>query len=456
MSTRKIKDAKDLTTGELIYFKGHAKATYMSDGRTVEEAVSEMSGGDSQPLIQITYNELVELRNNSQLVPGQQYRITDYVTTTTQENTKSVGHAFDVIVMATDNKTLNEVARACLHEGDTYFSEAGANLAAWKVWYCLDNDTTRFAWACEKAISNGDTFFIRTPKSDVVHNGVQYYAWKSISMDTFVAFSMSQSPAINETMYDDTFEEDWEVVEMIHGKGVIYRLIDEWNNDCPYDFKNIQFKRGIYTDGEGIAKEEGDEDYEVFCYTFSWEDETHLVIKDASIFGNNGSLLNDEGQINGVYGNTIKSYINYTGEFEAPRVAQQFLNNIVFLSTFGYEEGLFYGCHGNSFGNDCYSNSFGNSCYSNSFGNSCGYNSFCDSDGETIPYCCNNQFGNYCKNVKLLNNSTASNSSKLQNIRVASGCTGTVEVARGLEYETTIAKNSSGDIKVYCAADLIA
>ena len=45
MSTRKIKDAKDLSTNELIYFKGHAQATYMSDGRTVEEAVSGMSGG---------------------------------------------------------------------------------------------------------------------------------------------------------------------------------------------------------------------------------------------------------------------------------------------------------------------------------------------------------------------------------------------------------------------------
>ena len=44
MSTRKIKDAKDLSTNELIYFKGHAQATYMSDGRTVEEAVSGMSG----------------------------------------------------------------------------------------------------------------------------------------------------------------------------------------------------------------------------------------------------------------------------------------------------------------------------------------------------------------------------------------------------------------------------
>lgn len=45
MSTRKIKDAKDLDTGELIYFKGHAQATFMSDGRTVEEAVSGMSSG---------------------------------------------------------------------------------------------------------------------------------------------------------------------------------------------------------------------------------------------------------------------------------------------------------------------------------------------------------------------------------------------------------------------------
>jgi hypothetical protein len=39
MSTRKIKDAKDLESNELIYFKGHAKATFMSDGRSVEDAI---------------------------------------------------------------------------------------------------------------------------------------------------------------------------------------------------------------------------------------------------------------------------------------------------------------------------------------------------------------------------------------------------------------------------------
>lgn len=47
MSSRKIKDAKDLSTNELIYFKGHAQATYMSDGTTVEDAINniEVTGG---------------------------------------------------------------------------------------------------------------------------------------------------------------------------------------------------------------------------------------------------------------------------------------------------------------------------------------------------------------------------------------------------------------------------
>ena len=45
MSTRNIKDAKDLSTNELIYFKGHAKATYMSDGTTVEDAINNLETG---------------------------------------------------------------------------------------------------------------------------------------------------------------------------------------------------------------------------------------------------------------------------------------------------------------------------------------------------------------------------------------------------------------------------
>lgn len=45
MSTRKIKDAVDLSTNEKVYYKSHAKATYMSDGRTVEDAIKAGGGG---------------------------------------------------------------------------------------------------------------------------------------------------------------------------------------------------------------------------------------------------------------------------------------------------------------------------------------------------------------------------------------------------------------------------
>ncbi len=43
MATRKVKDAIDISTNEPIYFLGHAKATYMSDGTTVEDAINNIN-----------------------------------------------------------------------------------------------------------------------------------------------------------------------------------------------------------------------------------------------------------------------------------------------------------------------------------------------------------------------------------------------------------------------------
>lgn len=59
MPTRIIKDAKDLSTNELIYFKGHAQATFMSDGRTVEEAINDIDTSGSTPDLSnvVQYNE---------------------------------------------------------------------------------------------------------------------------------------------------------------------------------------------------------------------------------------------------------------------------------------------------------------------------------------------------------------------------------------------------------------
>ena len=132
--------------------------------------------GASLDVAAITWDTLKALRDSGGLQKGLRYRITDYRCTTLQTETRSAGHQFDIIVTALSSSMLSEKALAILHDGDTYFTNA--KLQGWQLWYCLDNDITRFAWA-----------------------------------------------------------------DNSNGKGVVYRMIDEFGNDCPYDFKNIQFKR---------------------------------------------------------------------------------------------------------------------------------------------------------------------------------------------------------------------
>ena len=87
----------------------------------------KIKASTTQKTIQVTYAQLKTLRDGKKLVPGQSYRITDFVTTSTQTDTRSAGHPFDIIVVADDESTLNEVARAIQHEGDTYFADCDLN-----------------------------------------------------------------------------------------------------------------------------------------------------------------------------------------------------------------------------------------------------------------------------------------------------------------------------------------
>ena len=256
-------------------------------------------------ITEITWSSLKSLRNAGNLVPGQQYRITDYTCTTTQANTRSAGHVFDIIVTADSTNVLNEVARAVQHEGDTYFSidNIPCNLNAWKIWYCLDNDTTRFTWA-----------------------------------------------------------------DRTNGRGVIYRMIDEHNNDCPYDFKNIQYNGS----------------WGYWAYTFNWRNNTLNTCEDLSVKPH----MNDMEGETYAYGNVIKPCDNGVGD-----VYYGFslcLNACVFLNTESYANDILsFGCHNNIFGNNCYNNTFGHDCYNNAFGPDCINNTF-GSD------CHNNTFGDGC------------------------------------------------------------
>ena len=285
-----------------------------------------------ESMVNTTYSNLLNLRNNNQLVPGTQYRITDYSTTTSQPDTLSAGHDFDIIVVADSTNKLNENARAVQRVGDTYFNSS--KLEAWQLKYSLDNDTTRFAWA-----------------------------------------------------------------DTVDGKGVIYKMIDENNNECPYDFKNIMFKRpltnGYYDRDNGV---------DTWVYTFTWVDE-NMDIQDLSIVGQ--TLLNDEGKLSGIYDNKIKS--RFASQYYESESLYA-LNDNVFISNYGYDSGFFYGCYSNNFGDNCLSNTFGNYCQSNNFGNQCNLNTFgngCYSNNFG-DFCNSNTFGNYC-NLNTFGNYCQSN-----------------------------------------------
>ena len=338
-------------------------------------------------IVNLTYAKLKELRDNSKLKPSQYYRITDFVTTVANDpEAQSAGHHFDIIVMASDKDRLQEECYAIQNEDDTYF--ANCNLAAWKIWYCLDNDTTKYAWA-----------------------------------------------------------------DTTNGKGVIYRMIDEWNNDCPYDFKNVQFKRywanagtkilqGYYGTSSNADKfpESIDTNDYLFLFTFTRLNNilefyekgsvTQSNVLDESIqtegfdtdtgkrCSNNilkptetGLVVDTKKYMTFVLLNNVFITVKDSGEAYHASVDNTFGSNC-YSNTFGsncYSNTFGYDCSNNSFGYGCYSNSFGNGCRDNSFDTNFGYNSFgdnCSSNSfggnclnNTFGYdCCDNSFGRYCLN----------------------------------------------------------
>lgn len=297
-------------------------------------------------LVNITYSELKSLRDSNKLISGRWYRITDYACTTTQEKTRSAGHQFDILVLATSENTLSEEARAIRHEGDTYFQDS--NLNAWKIWYTLDNDPTKYAWA-----------------------------------------------------------------DATNGKGVIYRMIDEWQNDCPYDFKNIQFQRWAVSSIQvkNVSNVEGLNDFKNtfiyksgtqsikyawdsgtlkfgtlwltqntnlsdYYYTFTWVDQNESVI-DASVKSSSFESRDTFGVHNNIIGSGALSA--YYGESKTLFK----LNNIVFASCYAYNNETFWGYQGNvigknsffmTFGNDVWYNTIGSNCFTDMFGNDVQHN----------------------------------------------------------------------------------
>ena len=328
--------------------------------RKIEKIILEKTGEECfiSQMTNITWEELKTLRDDSKLIPGQQYRITDYVTTVdpNMENACSAGHKFDIIVVADNENTLNEKARAINHpsiiegaikvkvveENTSYIyvrtPEFDSNdMYAWA--YVNDSDYKDVCFVDLEDYDTADVIFTNTltPNiGDILDMGGVNVELVSIHYDA--NYFLTCNLAAWELWYcldNDKSSFDWADEE--NGTGVIYRMIDEWGNDCPYDFKNIQFKRDVYEEG-GLA-ESGEEDYSLWCYTFSFRGENGEVI-DASIFGNYGSLIDQEDDAPGVYNNIMGKCRDRDYDLENTTRVTQILNNNVFFACYEYDYGL--------------------------------------------------------------------------------------------------------------------
>ena len=363
-----IKIVKGNITGEDSTYIRRGTGNIEFDSNTHKILLDGVNySGDT--LIETTYSELRDLRNNKQLIPGCWYRITDYTCTTVQANTQSAGHVFDILVLATSSSALSENARAVAHEGDTYF--ANSNLNTWELKYSLENNTEKFKWA------------------------------------------------------DST-----------NGKGVIYYMKDEWNNECPYDFRNIQFKRKL-TNGD-LDTNDGTE---TWVYTFSHWNSSESIIDD-------GILYNNVSRISGLKAELFAdNIIKVRNDGSGPALIQpkRVLNGIVLLNnnnSYSVCNKFEKGCYDttvingkcNIFEARCYaiivkgdSNVFESECYGIKFlENYSSYNTF----GQKCTNITFEKQINFC-NVEAGNTFitiTSSQTGLLRNITIAQGVNNTTTV----------------------------
>lgn len=197
----------------------------------------DLGGSGGGTLVETTYEQLKELVDASGLIPGNRYRITDFVSIFNSA-VKSANHPFDLIVTAYSTNKFYPKAQAMLHEGDDYF--ANSDLSKWEIWYDFNNDTSKYAFA------NNST-----------------------------------------------------------GKGFIYRMIDENNNDVNYDFKNLLVTVTPNWFQSAFESNEG----EAYFYTFSYaEGSTPSDLRNSSDFSVRSS--------SGCYNNYIRLDLRNSTPFQ--------------------------------------------------------------------------------------------------------------------------------------------
>ena len=205
MATRKIKDAKDLTTNELIYFKGHAQAPYMSDGRTVEEAIISSGGSSSGTdessimyfdLLQFENTEWIDVYNNIEASGTISQNDYDMYYSALERN--KLGLVLDGIYL--HNLYVESFGTAWFNVYSTFYDEGLNVLKYVRVWLNSDLNVVINTGIIENGTGGSGVDTITSIKinnvSKTPSNGVVDLGYVSKQLSATTSSSMTLSPNI--------------------------------------------------------------------------------------------------------------------------------------------------------------------------------------------------------------------------------------------------------------------
>ena len=213
--------------------------------------------------ISILHGDLLTLMNESMLIPGQKYRITDYVATTTVSGTSADTTCdFDIIITAATNSTFFNDCKIVAKNDSSEFND-------YSIKYEISNDNYKYKWVDP---SNG---------KGVIYNMIDYnnnecpYDFINIAFNGYTTFSTGLSG----------FNHNSNMFENIHvGPKISYGKLSTniYSHDREvYELPtNIRFCMNMYTQATtGVS--------------------TYSVIRNCYIGSNCGNILIDASNANG-------------------------------------------------------------------------------------------------------------------------------------------------------------
>ena len=353
---------------------------------------------ESKKLEKVKTLELLSKIVNHSLIPGNKYRVTDYSISFNTDSSLGLSskikvtdtpHYFDIIVTAESNCSISRFASAMISDSDTsgYYNQTRIDL--WKLEVLLDLD-------------------------------------------------------FDSNYYDSAYK------LLFTSHLVITKMTDEWNNECPYDFKNIVMRRyEITADSSGAITSDMfnkgryfttktsntgwtiDTTNEYWFYTFSiifGSDTNSNGIKDLSIEMSNGmtkgsnSLYNifDNNKVYELFDNALNLFSCY---IVSDKVNSTYPSSFT-CAMFVFKDNILYS-GSNTYNLPIYTNTSGTIYYS-------------------IPYSGNSFKGS--KNTLITSNNISDCNIDLYDSSYIS--------TTGID-DKYIMENSSGNIKVFNLADLV-